>query len=108
MNAIVAKDFNSIVGEGSTNKLVRPFGLSKRNERNKMLINFCKQCDLSPLETEHGLASEEKAIAFANMLKSTIMSNTMQNEAFTQEMEEIVRNFLNTPPTTDIRETYIS
>ena len=38
--------FNSIVAEGSTNKVVGPFGLSKRNEIDKMLINFCKQHDL--------------------------------------------------------------
>jgi hypothetical protein len=34
------EDFNSIVGEGSTNKLVGPLGPCKRNERGKMLITF--------------------------------------------------------------------
>jgi hypothetical protein len=33
VNAIVMGDFNSIVGEGSTDKVVGPFGLSRRNER---------------------------------------------------------------------------
>jgi hypothetical protein len=46
VNAIVMGDFNSIVGEGSTDKVVGPFKLGKRNERGKMLINFCKQHDL--------------------------------------------------------------
>ena len=43
MNAIVMGDFNSIVGEESTDKEVGPFGLGRRNERGKMLIDFCKQ-----------------------------------------------------------------
>jgi hypothetical protein len=38
MNAIVMGDFNSIVGEGSTDKVVGPFGLDKRNKRGKMLL----------------------------------------------------------------------
>jgi len=46
VNVIVMGDFNSIVGEGSTDKVERPFGLGKRNERGKMLIDFCKQHDL--------------------------------------------------------------
>ena len=46
MNAIVMGDFNSIVGEGFTDKVVGPFGLDRRNERGKMLIDFCKQHDL--------------------------------------------------------------
>ena len=36
-------DFSSIVGEGSTDNVVGPFGLSRRIERGKMLIDFCKQ-----------------------------------------------------------------
>ena len=44
--AIVMGDFNSIVGEVSTNKIVRSLGVGKRYERGKMLINFCKQHDL--------------------------------------------------------------
>ena len=39
VNAIVMGDFNSIVGEGSTDKVVGLFGLGKRNERDNMLIN---------------------------------------------------------------------
>jgi Cytidine deaminase len=35
-------DFNIIVGEGSTNKVVEPFGLCRRNERVKM-FDFCRQ-----------------------------------------------------------------
>ena len=46
VNAIVMGDFNSIVGEGSTDKVLGPFGLGRRNERGKMLIEFCKQDDL--------------------------------------------------------------
>ena len=49
MNAIVMGDFKSIVGEGSKDK-VGPFGLGKRNERSKMLIDFCKQHDLVVME----------------------------------------------------------
>ena len=44
-------DFNSIVGEGSTDKVVGPFGLGRRNERGKMLIDFCKQHDLVVMNT---------------------------------------------------------
>ena len=51
MKAIVMGDFNSIVGEGSTNKVVGLFGLGKRNERGKMLIDFCKQHDLAVMNT---------------------------------------------------------
>jgi hypothetical protein len=40
VNAIVMGDFNSIMGEGFTDKVVGPFGLGKRNERDKILINF--------------------------------------------------------------------
>jgi hypothetical protein len=46
VNARVMGDFNSIVGEGFTDKVVGPFGLGRRNERGKMLIGFCKQYDL--------------------------------------------------------------
>ena len=49
VNAIVMGDFNSIVGEGSTDKVVGPFGLGKRNERAKM--NFCRQHDLVVMNT---------------------------------------------------------
>ena len=45
-NAIVMGDFNSIMGKESTDKVVGPFGLGRRNERGKMLIDFCKQHDL--------------------------------------------------------------
>ena len=51
VNVIVMGDFNSIVGEGSTNKVLRPFGLSKRHETGKLLINFCKQYDLVMMNT---------------------------------------------------------
>jgi hypothetical protein len=51
VNAIVMEDFNSIVGEGSTDKVVGPFGLGIRNERGKMLIDFCKQHDLVVMNT---------------------------------------------------------
>jgi hypothetical protein len=49
VNAIVMGDFNSIVGEGST--VAGFFGLSKLNERGKMLINFCWQHDLIGMNT---------------------------------------------------------
>ena len=42
VNAIVMGDFNSILGEASTNKVVGHFGLGKRNERGKTLIHVCK------------------------------------------------------------------
>ena len=48
VNAIVMGDFNSIVGKGSRDKVV---GLGKRNERGKMLIDFCKQHDLVVMNT---------------------------------------------------------
>ena len=48
---IVMEDFNSIVGEGSTDKVAGPFGLGRRNERGKMLIDFCKQHDFVVMNT---------------------------------------------------------
>ena len=51
MNSIVMGDFNSIVGEESTDKVVGPFGLGRRNERCKMLIDFCKQHNLVVINT---------------------------------------------------------
>ena len=46
MKALVMGDFNSIVAEESTDKVVGPFGLGRRNERGKMPIDFCKQHEL--------------------------------------------------------------
>ena len=40
MNAIVVENFNSIVGDGSTSKVLGPFGLGTKNERDKIDINF--------------------------------------------------------------------
>ena len=51
LNVILMGDFNSIAGEGSTDKVVGPFVLCKRNERGKMLINVCKQHDLIMMNT---------------------------------------------------------
>ena len=51
VNAIVMGDFNSIVGKGSTDKVVGPFGLSRKTERGKMLIDFCMQHDLVVMNT---------------------------------------------------------
>jgi hypothetical protein len=51
VNAIVMGDFNSIVREGFTDKVVGPFGLGRRNERGKMPIDFCKQQDLLVMNT---------------------------------------------------------
>jgi hypothetical protein len=50
VNAIVMGDFNSIVGEGSTSKVVGPLDFVKEM-RGKMLINFCKQHDLVVMNT---------------------------------------------------------
>ena len=41
-NATVMGDFNSIVGEGSKNKVVWPIQLNKRNDRKK-IFDFQKQ-----------------------------------------------------------------
>jgi hypothetical protein len=46
VNAIVMGDFNSVVGCGPVKKIVGPFGYGKKNERGKMLINFCERHDL--------------------------------------------------------------
>ena len=51
VNAKVMRDFNSIVGGGSTDKVVGPFGLGKRNEGCKMLIDFCKHHDVVLMNT---------------------------------------------------------
>ena len=51
MNAIVMGDFNSIVGEVSTDKVVGRFGLGRKNERSKMLIDFSKQHYLVVMNT---------------------------------------------------------
>ena len=42
VNTIVMGDLNSTMGDGSTNKSVGQFGLCRRNERGKMLINSCR------------------------------------------------------------------
>jgi hypothetical protein len=49
--AITMRDFNRIVGEGSTDMVVGPFVLSKTNERGKILINFSRQCDMLVMNT---------------------------------------------------------
>ena len=42
VNAIVMGDFNSTVGERSTDKVVGPFGLGKRNDRDNMSLDSYK------------------------------------------------------------------
>ena len=42
VNAIVMGDFNSIVGDGTTNEVVGPFRLSKRNERQDAFLCCCR------------------------------------------------------------------
>ena len=44
-------ELNSIVEEESTDKVVGPFGLGRKNERVKMLIDFCKHHDLVVMNT---------------------------------------------------------
>ena len=44
--ALMMADFNIIVGEESTDKVVGFFGLGKTNERGKVITNFSKQSDL--------------------------------------------------------------
>ena len=46
VNSIVMGDFESIVGQVSTDKVVGPFELGKRNERGKTPINFCNKHNL--------------------------------------------------------------
>ena len=51
VNAIVKRDSNRIVREGSTNNVLWTFRLVKINERDQMLNNFCKQQDLEEVDT---------------------------------------------------------
>jgi hypothetical protein len=51
VNAIVMGDFNCIVGEGSTDMVDGIFGLARRNDKGKILIEFCKQHDLVVMNT---------------------------------------------------------
>jgi hypothetical protein len=51
VNVIVMGDFNSIVGEESTDKVVGPFGLGRKTGIGKMVIDFCKQHDLVVMNT---------------------------------------------------------
>src|SRR6476619_642208 len=45
-NVIVMGDFNAVVGEGKEDRVVRKFGLEKRNDRGERLIEFCKSQNL--------------------------------------------------------------
>src|SRR6478609_1928468 len=40
-NVIVMGDINAVVGEGKADRMVRKFGLGKRNNRGERLIGFC-------------------------------------------------------------------
>ncbi|WP_330950458.1 hypothetical protein, partial [Streptococcus anginosus] len=53
VNAIIVGDFNSVVGEGCQEMIVGAHGLGRRNERWKMLIDFCKQHDLIVTNTRY-------------------------------------------------------
>ena len=44
-------DYNTIVVEESTDKIVGPFGHGKRNEKGKILINYWKQRNLVVMNT---------------------------------------------------------
>uniref|UniRef100_A0A8D8TDU0 Craniofacial development protein 2 n=1 Tax=Cacopsylla melanoneura TaxID=428564 RepID=A0A8D8TDU0_9HEMI len=46
IRTIVMGDWNSVVGEESTDGIVGKFGYGKRNERGERLIQFCKQKNL--------------------------------------------------------------
>ena len=41
-NVNIMGDYNAVVGEGRENRVVEKFGLGKRNDRGKRLIEFCK------------------------------------------------------------------
>ena len=45
-NVIVMGHFNARVGEGSDGKVIRKYGLGKRNDRGQMLSDFCKKNQL--------------------------------------------------------------
>jgi hypothetical protein len=51
VNTMMTGDFNSIVGEGSTDKAVGTIGFGKINERGKMNLNFCKRHGLVVINT---------------------------------------------------------
>ena len=42
-NLIVMGDWNAVVGEGRDDKEVGEFGLGVRNERDQMIVEFCKE-----------------------------------------------------------------
>src|SRR6476469_4560547 len=45
-NVTVMGDFNAVVGKGKEDRVVGKFGLGKRNDRGKTLIEFCKSQNL--------------------------------------------------------------
>ena len=51
VKAIVIGDFNRVVGEGSTGKVVGLFGFGRRNEKGKIFTSFCRQYDLAVMST---------------------------------------------------------
>src|SRR6476619_4000998 len=58
-NVIVMGDFNEVVGEGKKNRVVRKFGLGKRNDRGETLIKFCKSQNLVTTGTKKKVHMEE-------------------------------------------------
>ena len=43
INTEIMGDVKNIVGEEFTIKLIEPSGLGRRNEKDKMVIDFCRQ-----------------------------------------------------------------
>jgi Endonuclease/Exonuclease/phosphatase family. len=95
----VTESWNNMLATHDTRDMGEAWKLTKK-------ITY-SQSPSTPLHTTQGpvYTSADKAVAFANNLVNTFTPNIGQNAAFTQETEETVRNFLNNPPTTTIRQT---
>ena len=50
-NVVLMGDWNAVVGEGEDGREVGKFGLGKRNERGERLVDFCKQMNLTLVNT---------------------------------------------------------
>ncbi|XP_026467799.1 craniofacial development protein 2-like [Ctenocephalides felis] len=46
VNVVIMGDFNAVVGKGSEEKIVGKYGLGRRNDRENMLVDFCRRNNL--------------------------------------------------------------
>lgn len=98
----ISKTWDSVVANLDTRYMRQTWDITKRIRHQKVV--------LPPLDIPTGQAEtpEDKAEAFAQHLRQTFSPNADDiNELFTRETEQLVTNFLRTPPTEIIRRTIL-